>query len=217
MKEILTPAFIKQKTEAMDQVLRARVELVLSLILFSSIKTFKMEDTFSEYKQQNEMGQNKVTYTECRVNNQITIHFGQTGSDHDNVFDVWIQPHGPYYYQVDPKLYPILRLRTDPKVKMGDLQVNIRYRTKRFTFIGKIDQVLTEVLIRLGKHDFTHELDEVKLDYSTRRYKDTLTLTILPKVSFKPGYIHKFVPGANHVRNTLNLLTRVERLYQECE
>ena len=47
MKEILTPAFIKQKTEAMDQVLRARVELVLSLTLFSSIKTFKMEDTFS--------------------------------------------------------------------------------------------------------------------------------------------------------------------------
>lgn len=217
MKEFLTPAFIKQKIKTKDIIFQARIELVLSLTRFSSTKTFRLANTFNQYKQQNEMSQNKVTYTECKVNDGITIYFGQTGDDSNNVFDFWIQPHGPFYYQVDPKLYPILRSFTRPKVKMGDLQVNIRHRTKAFKFIGKIDQVLTEVLIRLGKHDFTHEVDEVKLDYSTRRYKDRLTLTVTPKVSFKPGSIHKFVTGVNNVRDLLNVLTRVERLYQDYE
>lgn len=217
MKEILTPAFIKQKIEAEDIIFQARIELVLSLIRFSSLKTFRLADTFSKYKQQNEICQNKVTYTECKVNDGITIYFGQTGSDDNNVFDLWIQPHGPFYYQVDPKLYPILRSFTRPKVKMGDLQVKIKHRTKALSFTGKVDQVLTEALLRLGKHEFTHEVDKVELAYSTRRYKDRLTLTVTPKISFKPGNIHKFVPGANHVRNILNVLTRVERLYQDYE
>nr|DAJ15038.1 MAG TPA: hypothetical protein [Myoviridae sp. ctfuG5] len=212
MKELLTPAFIKQKTEAKDQVFRARIELVLSLTRFSSTKTFLMKDGFSEYKQQNEMSQNKGTYTECNVNDLITIYFGQTGTDNDNIFDLWIQPHGPFYYQVDPKLYPILRSFTDPKVKMGDLTVEIKHYTKTFGLIGEIDQVLVETLIHLGKYNYAHKVDKVSLTYATRRYKNTITLTVSPKVVFKVGQ-----PDQNYVRDVIDVLAKINQFYRDYE
>lgn len=216
MKEILTPAFIKQKIKTKDEVFQNRINIIAKLSKFNNTRGHVCwsTPTFKEEKQRKETNQNKLVFTECKVTDDLSIHFGHTGKDMDGVDELWIhRTDKDFYYLVDTRLYPILLSEKLLKVKMNDLKVEIKHRTKKFEFQGALDQVLSETFIRLGKHEYKHEVDKFELSYTTRRYKDILILTISPKIYFKPGGI--WFPNISYIRSIMTALSRVDELYWE--
>ena len=216
MKEILTPVFIKQKIKVKDEVFQKRINIVAKLSQFDSTRghVYWSTPTFKEEKQRKKTNQNDLVFTECKVTDDISIHFSQTGNDKDGVEELWIHlTDKDFYYLVDSRLYPIILSEKLLKVKMADLKVEIKYRTKKFVFEGSLDQILAETFIRLGKHEYKHEVDKIELSYTTRRYKNIIILTISPKVCFKPGKI--WFPTVSYIRSIMMTMSKVEKLYWE--
>ena len=209
MKEILTPAFIEEKTKADDNVFQTRVKFVMYLLQFAPYGVVYGNTSFKQSKPLEDLVQNNPTSIEYKVTDDISIRFTKTGDIDASVGDVWLGLYGTQYYQVDPKLYPILCSYIRPKVKTTDLNVEIKYRTKSFKFQGSLEYIFAKTMILLGKHDYIQEIDKIVLTYSTRRYKNTTILTISPKIVFKIG---KF--GQNHIRSIINVLSIIDKLDQ---
>lgn len=210
MKEILTPAFIKQKTEAKDLTFKTRVDLVLHFLQFAPYGDVVGAVGFKRLKPMKDTKQNPPTFIECKVTDDVSIHFVPTVNDTDPVSEVWISLFGVQYYQVDPSLYRILRTFTRPKVKMNDLTVEIKHYTKTSGLTGEIDQVLAETFIRLGKYNYAYKVGKVSLTYTTRRYENTITLTVSPKIVFKVGQ-----PDENYIRNVIDIMSKIDQFYQD--
>ena len=210
MKELLTPAFIKQKTEEKDLTFKTRVDLVLHFLQFAPYGDVLGIASFRRLIHLRSKDTSIPAFIESKVTDDVSIHFVPTVNDTDPVGEVWISLFGVQYYQVDPSLYRILRTFTRPKVKMNDLTVEIKHYTKTSGLIGEIDQVLAETFIRLGKYNYAHKVDKVSLTYTTRRYKNIITLTVSPKIVFKVGQ-----PDQNYIRNVIDIMSKIDQFYQD--